>query len=254
LPSAFAQSRPNSGFGDFQLSTAVVNALEDSRYRTPRPIQRETIPAYLSGRDVMGLAQTGTGKTSAFDAPILHRLASEESRRTRLLILAPTRELATQIEREISVLARYTHISTLKDALLDSVLSENDCTTGTVCMRKKRGATRTAKQLEERGRRAVALEGNISLSQLDRAVARFREKRLDILAATDIATLGLRVAGIDYVVNFNVPSTPDSYTRRIGRTGGSQAHGRARTFVKPNDRSWLRGTERQRGQRIRVCC
>ena len=113
LSSAFAQSRPNSSFGDFQLSTAVVHALEDSGYRTPRPIQCETIPAYLSGRDVMGLAQTGTGKTAAFAAPILHRLASEESRGTRVLILAPTRELATQIEREISVLARYTDVSTL---------------------------------------------------------------------------------------------------------------------------------------------
>ena len=374
LSSAFAQSRPNSSFGDFQLSTAVVNALEDSGYRTLRPIQCETIPACLSGRDVMGLAQTGTGKTAAFAAPILHRLASEESRGTRVLILAPTRELATQIEREIAVLARYTDVSTLtvfggvpirqqsrrldarpdivvgcpgrvldllqrgvmdasgidtlvldeadhmfdmgfkrdlkrilaklpkrrqnlwfsatmprevrdlanellsdphvvdlastspneriehflyavpeggKDALLNRVLSEDDCTTcDRVFMRTKHRAKRTAKQLEERGRRAVALQGNMSQSQRDRAMAGFREGRFDILVATDIAARGLHVAGVDYVVNFDVPTTPDSYTHRIGRTGRSETSGRACTFVTPNDRAWLRDTERVLGQRI----
>ena len=373
LSSAFAQPRPNSGFGDFQLSTAVVNALEDSGYRTPRPIQCETIPACLSGRDVIGLAQTGTGKTAAFAAPILHRLASEESRGTRVLILAPTRELATQIEREISVLARYTDVSTLtvfggvpirqqsrrldagpdivvgcpgrvldhlqrgamdssgidtlvideadhmfdmgfqrdlkrivaklpkrrqnllfsatmprairdlangllsnphvvdlpstspneriehflyavpeegKDDLLNRVLSEDDCTTAIVFMRTKHRAKRTAQQLKERGRRAVALQGNMSQSQRDRAMAGFREGRFDILVATEIAARGLHVAGVDYVVNFDVPSTPNSYTHRIGRAGGSQASGRACTFITPSDRSWLRDTERVLGQRI----
>jgi ATP-dependent RNA helicase RhlE len=322
---------------------------------------------------VIGLAHTGTGKTAAFAAPILHRLASEGFRGTRVLILVPTRELATQIEREITVLARYTDVSTLrifggvpvgpqlrqlearpdivvgcpgrvldllrrgpmdvsnvdtlvldeadqmfdmgfrrdlerilaklpkrrqnllfsatmpreirdlanellsdphvvdlastspneriehflyavpeerKDDLLNRVLSEDDCTTAIVFMRTKYRAKRTAQQLEERGRRAVALQGNMSQSQRDRAMAGFREGRFDILVATDIAARGLHVAGVDYVVNFDVPSTPDSYTHRIGRTGRSQASGRACTFVTPNDRAWLRDTERVLGQRI----
>lgn len=112
MPSALARPLPNASFGTFQLSASISNALEDSGYRTPRPIQSETLPASLARRDVFGLAPTGTGKTAAFAVPVLEHLAGEENGGTRALVLAPTRELATQIEQEIVVLARYTHVST----------------------------------------------------------------------------------------------------------------------------------------------
>ena len=137
-----------------------------------------------------------------------------------------------------------------KDGLLDRVLAKGDCTTAIVFMRTKHRAKRTAEVLGRRGRRAVALQGDMSQSQRDRAMAGFREGRIDILVATDIAARGLDVAGIDYVVNFDAPNTPETYMHRIGRTGRSDDCGRACTFLTPRDRSWLQRTERFLGERI----
>ena len=88
---------PGGEFGALGLSGAVLDAVRDAGYVVPTPIQREAIPLILRGRDVMGLAQTGTGKTAAFTLPIVERLAGGP-RRTRVLILTPTRELCVQVE------------------------------------------------------------------------------------------------------------------------------------------------------------
>src|SRR5690349_18477822 len=84
-------------FTDLGLSPAVLAAVRDAGYTQPTPIQREAIPLALSGRDLMGLANTGTGKTAAFTLPIVDRLVGGP-RRTRVLILTPTRELAAQVD------------------------------------------------------------------------------------------------------------------------------------------------------------
>src|SRR5436305_6323895 len=84
-------------FSGLGLSGAVLDAVRDAGYTEPTPIQRQAIPLILRGRDVMGLAQTGTGKTAAFTLPIIERLTGGP-RRTRVLILTPTRELCVQVE------------------------------------------------------------------------------------------------------------------------------------------------------------
>ncbi|MEZ4387228.1 MAG: DEAD/DEAH box helicase [Candidatus Krumholzibacteriia bacterium] len=99
-----------TGFDRFGLDQALVRGIRDAGFITPRPIQAETIPAGLAGRDVLGLAQTGTGKTAAFALPLLDRLLHDRRRAIRALVLAPTRELATQIAAEIRLLARHTPI------------------------------------------------------------------------------------------------------------------------------------------------
>ncbi|MCB1182322.1 DEAD/DEAH box helicase [bacterium] len=99
-----------TGFDRFALHDHIVRGIAAAGFDTPRPIQDETIPAGLAGRDVLGLAQTGTGKTAAFTLPLLHRLLERRSGGPRALILAPTRELATQIAEEIRVLARFTDL------------------------------------------------------------------------------------------------------------------------------------------------
>ncbi len=90
-------------FADLGLSEPLLRALHGANYTTPTPIQARTIPALLEGRDVLGIAQTGTGKTAAFALPVLHRLAQQgrraQPRSPRALVLAPTRELAVQIAR-----------------------------------------------------------------------------------------------------------------------------------------------------------
>jgi ATP-dependent RNA helicase RhlE len=373
LSSALAHSDSGSGFGRFQLDTALDDALRASGFHEPRPIQAETITACLAGRDVLGLSQTGTGKTAAFVLPILHRIVTEGISGPRALILAPTRELARQIDQDLRSLGRYTDVETAtvyggvamggqiralrrhpdvvvgcpgrvldllqqgvldlsavdmlvldeadhmfdmgffrdvrkilavlpkrrqnllfsatmprevrsladqvlrdpcvvelapsrpseaiehflysvdesrKRGLLDHVLSSDDCKSAIVFMRTKHRAKRTAQQLERRGLRAVALQGNMSQAQRDRAMAGFREGRFDVLVATDVAARGLDVAGVSYVVNFDVPASPDAYTHRIGRTGRSGASGKACTFVTSADRGWVRATERALGARI----
>ena len=88
-------------FADFNLLSPLLEALTDAGYTTPTPIQSQAIPSVLTGRDLCGIAQTGTGKTAAFALPILHRLAGRTGapRRgaCRVLVLSPTRELASQI-------------------------------------------------------------------------------------------------------------------------------------------------------------
>src|SRR2546422_11352712 len=85
-------------FDHLGLDPALVKAVDAIGYEAPTPIQREAIPAILAGRDVLGTAQTGSGKTAAFLLPILQRLAKQPAGRTRVLVLTPTRELAAQIE------------------------------------------------------------------------------------------------------------------------------------------------------------
>lgn len=321
----------------------------------------------------MGLAQTGTGKTAAFALPILQRLIEEPGEGPLALILAPTRELAIQIDAEIRMLAKFTRIQSTtifggvsagrqiqalrrrpeivvgcpgrvldllqqrkldlsevetlvldeadhmfdmgflpdikkilaalpkerqnllfsatmpkaireladrildrphvveiahtapalriehalypiaegrKQDLLDTILAEEDCKTAIIFTRTKHRAKRLGLRLANGGHRAVALQGNMSQPQRDRAMSGFREGRFDILVATDIAARGLDVAGIDYVINFDPPNTPETYTHRIGRTGRSEASGKACTFVTREDRDWVRDTERVLGSPI----
>ena len=99
-----------STFSDLELDERILEALTSEGYQTPTPVQSETIPALMSGRDVMGIAQTGTGKTAAFALPILHHLANEQpgsGRPIRALMLTPTRELAAQIAERLRVYGRH---------------------------------------------------------------------------------------------------------------------------------------------------
>jgi ATP-dependent RNA helicase RhlE len=97
-------------FQQFNLHPNVAAGATSAGYVTPTPIQMQAIPPILQGRDAMGLAQTGTGKTAAFVLPILHRLMKGKGRRVRALIVAPTRELAEQIHEAIATLGRHTHL------------------------------------------------------------------------------------------------------------------------------------------------
>ena len=104
-------SRPGAGFSQFDLRSSLQKGIEGLGFVDPRPVQAETIPAGLAGRDVLGLAQTGTGKTAAFALPILERLLADPKRGPRALIVVPTRELAMQIHTEFRALAKFTEMT-----------------------------------------------------------------------------------------------------------------------------------------------
>ena len=104
-------------FEGLGLNQPILRALKEIDYTQPTPIQEQTIPALLEGRDILGIAQTGTGKTASFALPMLNRLTKNPARATRGcprgLILAPTRELAVQISDNIRTYAKYLHLRTL---------------------------------------------------------------------------------------------------------------------------------------------
>lgn len=102
-----------NSFEDFKLNRQLLNAIEEAGYTTPTPIQQKSITPILAGQDLMGVAQTGTGKTAAYVLPILMRLKYAQGDDPRALILSPTRELAMQIEADIRVLGKYTDLRTV---------------------------------------------------------------------------------------------------------------------------------------------
>ena len=312
----------------------------------------------LEGRDLLGLAQTGTGKTAAFVLPILQRLTKGPVRQVRALIVSPTRELAEQIHQTIVDLGKNTRVRSVAiyggvskrpqvaalqrgaeivvacpGRLLDHigdgsidlsqldvlVLDEADmmCDMGflpdirrilahlpaqrqtlffcatmpeeirnlshdilsdpatvqigvvapaktvshalypvpeglktrlllamfrqmptkrlLVFTRTKHRARRLARALEGHDYRVAALQGNMAQNRRQEALDSFRDGTHDILVATDIASRGIDVSEISHVINFDMPTTVDAYTHRIGRTGRAQHTGRAFTFTTVAD-------------------
>ncbi len=100
-------------FADFKFNKQILRAIEEAGYTEPTPIQEKAIPPILAGQDVMGVAQTGTGKTAAFVLPLLMKLKYAQGDDPRALILSPTRELAMQIETHIQLFARHTDLRTV---------------------------------------------------------------------------------------------------------------------------------------------
>jgi len=361
------------GFAQFDLDPVLHRGIAAAGFVEPRPIQTQALPAALEGRDVLGLAQTGTGKTAAFALPILQRMLAGQKPGPRVLVLAPTRELAAQISNEIRTLARFTRIqvatvfggvsvhsqrsalsrrpeivvacpgrlldlmqqrivrldrvetvildeadhmfdmgflpdirrilaalpkerqnllfsatmpreirgladrilrnpqvvdvasstplstiehalypvdNTRKLALLQRILNDDELGSAIVFTRTKHRARKIARQLEGSGHRAVALQGNMSQGQRERAMNGFRKRRFDVLVATDIAARGIDVEQVSHVVNFDMPNTTDAYTHRIGRTGRSERQGKAYTFVTGEDHELVFKVEKRLGEAI----
>lgn len=342
-------------------------------YTIPTPIQKQSIPVILSGRDVMGLAQTGTGKTAAFSLPILQRLLQGPRSCVRALIVAPTRELAQQIHEAIVELCKNTGLNSmtlyggvninpqikslktgveivvacpgrlldhvqqrtinldkvevlvldeadqmfdmgflpsirrilrflpkkrqtllfsatmpsainelahdvlhqpvtvevnrsvpagsvqqvlfpisqhLKSDLLIKLLQKTTINSVLVFTRTKRGAKQVAIKLEQAGFRATSLQGNLSQNKRMSAMNGFRDGTLQILVATDIAARGIDVTSISHVINYDMPSTVESYIHRIGRTGRADKEGEAYTLTTDDDRDLIRKIERVLGNQL----
>ncbi|MCY1070592.1 DEAD/DEAH box helicase [Nannocystis sp. RBIL2] len=363
-----------TGFAALDLPEPLQQALRDLGYETPSPIQSQTIPHLLAGRDLLGQAQTGTGKTAAFALPILARL--DRSRPIlQALVLTPTRELAIQVAEalhryaahlpgfrvmpiyggqsygpQLATLARGVHVvvgtpgriidhlhrgsldlSHLRHVVLDeademlrmgfiddveTILSATPPTRQTalfsatlpppirriaqmhlrepvevtiagksrtadnirqrywvvsgvhkldaltrileaetfdamiVFARTKLATDELAERLQARGFAAAAINGDLPQAQRERTIAMLRDGAIDILVATDVAARGLDVDRISHVMNYDVPTDPESYVHRIGRTGRAGRSGEAILFVAPRERGLLRMIERATRQPI----
>ena len=98
------------GFETLGLNPALLKAVQELGFKHPTPIQTKAIPPVLDGRDMIGCAQTGTGKTAAFLLPVMHRLMAGQKGGTRVLVLEPTRELAAQVEEDFRDLGKHSHL------------------------------------------------------------------------------------------------------------------------------------------------
>ena len=354
------------------LLPELRRAVAEEGYAAPTPIQAQAIPHLLAGRDLIGCAQTGTGKTAAFILPILQYLALNKRpagrNRARVLILAPTRELAAQIdasaatygrhlrfshavvfggvsqfrqvqalsrgldilvatpgrlldlmqqghavlaaveifvldeadrmldmgffpdirrviaklpprrrslffsatmEPEVVALARTlvqdaVHVTiaheapaverirqkvlfverTDKDPLLVSLLSDSRWDRVLVFTQMKHMANKVARKLDAAGVTAAVIHGNKSQGARTEALARFKDGRVRVLVATDIAARGLDVDGISHVINYDLPVEPEVYIHRIGRTARAGAGGDAVSFCSAGEREFLRAIEK----------
>jgi ATP-dependent RNA helicase RhlE len=178
---------------------------------------------------------------SATMPPEIRGLADAVLRRPAVIELGHSKPAAT-IAHALVPLAEHA-----KQPELEQLFASPDFRSAIVFLRTKRRARFLAQRLEARGHRAIALQGNMSQAQRERALRGFRERRFDVLVATDLAARGLDIANVSHVVNFDVPGTPDAYTHRIGRTGRSGASGQALTFVTAGDASAVRAIERRLG-------
>jgi ATP-dependent RNA helicase RhlE len=367
-------------FADLGLAAPLLGALAVEGYTTPTPIQSRAIPTVLSGRDLCGIAQTGSGKTAAFALPILQRLSAAPRRPVpkscRALVLSPTRELASQLAdgfrsygarvpistavifggvpigpqqrrlsrgvdvlvatpgrlldlsdsgslvlssvevlvldeadrmldlgfihalkrivrllplrrqtllfsatmpRTIAALAEDFLVEPVKVAvtppattvqsvdqhvvfvssdrkrdLLAAFLSDPLFKRVLVFTRTKHGADRVVRHLVGADIEAIAIHGNKSQPQRERALANFRDGRARVLVATDIAARGIDVDGVSHVINFDLPNVPEDYVHRIGRTARAGEPGVAIAFCSDEERSHLREIEKLTRVSIRV--
>jgi superfamily II DNA/RNA helicase len=135
-------------------------------------------------------------------------------------------ERKADIEHRFRAVSRETRI----DALVEELGADRDL--ALVFVRTKRGADRLVKKLETAGVRAVAMHGNKTQGQRERALAAFESGRVDTLVATDVAARGIDVSGISHVINFDAPDDRETYVHRVGRTGRAGASGIGITFVE----------------------
>ena len=357
-------------FQDLKIDEVILKAIREVGYDTPTPIQEKAIPVVLSGRDLLGCAQTGTGKTAAFAIPMLQRMGRPqpgEARPVRGLILTPTRELALQIYENLCQYGRYTgrvaavifggvsqnpqvealqngadilvatpgrlwdlmgqklldigqvecfvldeadrmldmgfindvkrivkclpkkrqtllfsatmpqeiadladsmlhkpaHISIVPAAtpveliqqdvylvekkakrdLLRAVLEERSLPQTLVFTRTKHGADRVARDLSRAGIPAKSIHGDKSQSARQNALKQFKDYKIPVLVATDIAARGIDISELPLVINYDLPNVPETYVHRIGRTGRAGQEGTALSFCDPSELPYLKDIE-----------
>jgi len=359
-------------FTDLGLAEPILKALAAKKYATPTPIQTQAIPVLLQGKDLCGIAQTGTGKTAAFALPSLDHFARNPKptplQGCRMLVLSPTRELAAQIAQSFRDYGRFMKLSvevvfggvpinrqiralgrgvdivvatpgrlldlidqrafTIKDteifvldeadqmmdmgfihplkriakllpkerqnlffsatmpkeiealasqflhnpvkvsvapqsttaerirqqatfvnqaekqALLTLTVKDEAINRALIFTRTKHGADRVVRFLEGAGIQAFAIHGNKSQGQRTTALQAFRDGRVKLLVATDIAARGIDVSGVSHVINFELPNVPEQYVHRIGRTARAGAEGIAISFVADDEKPYLKAIER----------
>jgi ATP-dependent RNA helicase RhlE len=369
-------------FSELGLIEPLQKAVAHEGYTTPTPIQEQAIPFVLAGRDILGCAQTGTGKTASFVLPLLQRMHEQKlasgnsSHQLKALILTPTRELATQIHESIETYGKFLKLKSVviyggvsqsrqvsdlrrgcdfivatpgrlmdlmnqnyivlngieyfvldeadrmldmgfvhevkriiarlpkkrqtlffsatmppaiqslvqvlltnpvaitvtpestttelvdqklyyvqkneKRALLHHLLKSTPRESVLVFTRTKHGADRVARDLNHSGFNATAIHGDKTQQARERSLQGFKDGKMQILVATDIAARGIDIDDLGLVVNFDLPNIPETYIHRIGRTGRAGAFGKAISFCDFEEKIYLKDIQKLIGQVVPV--
>ena len=369
-------------FKELGIIDVLLEAIQDEGYTNPTPIQKQAIPTLLKGNDLLGCAQTGTGKTAAFGVPILQNLYKKQAgnigrRKIRALIVTPTRELAIQIGESFTAYGKYTGLNntvifggvkqgsqtnvlrqgvdilvatpgrlldlmnqgfiSLKDIeyfvldeadrmldmgfihdikkiiaklpqkrqslffsatmapeivklshkilghhpekvtvnpeqttaekvkqtvyfvnkqnkpkLLVHLLQAESYYSVLVFSRTKYGADKIVRWLTKAGIGAAAIHGNKSQNARQRALGNFKDGKIHVLVATDIAARGIDIDHLSLVINFDLPNIPESYVHRIGRTGRAQSSGVAISFCNLEEQAFLKDIQKLINKKIEV--
>lgn len=365
-------------FDELNLYPHLLDALKELDYTTPTPIQEQSIPSLLEGKDLFGCAQTGTGKTAAFALPILQHLEPDGpikgKRPIRCLVLAPTRELANQICDSFKAYGKHSKLRTMvifggvnqnkqvnqlnagvdilvatpgrlldlmnqghvhlskithfvldeadrmldmgfihdikkilprlpknkqniffsatisptimelagtilfdpvnvrvtpvsstaeiveqfvyyvekadKRAFLKQLIKSENISHAIVFTRTKHGADRVARELTKSGHKAEAIHGDKSQNARERALAGFKNRTVSFLVATDIASRGIDIDQLEYVINFEIPEVAETYVHRIGRTGRAGSSGIAYTMCSSDEKNYLKAIQKLINQQI----
>jgi ATP-dependent RNA helicase RhlE len=368
-------------FEELNLIPPILKALKDENYEEPTSIQERAIPIVLEGRDVLGSAQTGTGKTAAFSIPIIQHLVKKEDniskkRKISTLIVTPTRELAIQIGESITTYAKYTDVTNTvifggvkqgkqtdalkksvdilvatpgrlldliqqgfislkeieffvldeadrmldmgfindikkiikllpkkrqslffsatmpksivelsnkilvnpkkvavdvtssaadtvqqlvyftnkksKSNLLLHILNQYSMDQVLLFSRTKHGANRIVRNLHKKKINAAAIHGDRSQNQRQKALADFKNGKIKVLVATDIAARGIDIDKLRYVINYDIPNEPETYVHRIGRCGRAGEEGIAISISEPEENAYVKDIEKLIKQKIEV--
>lgn len=368
-------------FTDLGIIKPILKAIQEEGYTNPTPIQEQSIPVLLDRKDLLGCAQTGTGKTAAFTIPILQHLFNSKNdykgkRKIRSLIITPTRELAIQIAENITSYGKYTGIKnavifggvkqraqtdtlrqgtdilvatpgrlldlnsqgyiSLRDVkyfvldeadqmldmgfihdikkiiaklpakrqslffsatmpnsivelsgkilgnpqkitiqpkqataekveqalyfvskanktpLLINILEANQNASVLVFSRTKHGADKIVKKLNKANIKSAAIHGNKSQGARQRALGDFKDGKLNVLIATDIAARGIDVEELSLVINYDLPNIPETYVHRIGRTGRAKASGIALSFCNAEEKAYLKDIQKLINQQVPI--
>lgn len=368
-------------FTDFNLIKNLQEAIDEIGYKNPTPIQEQAIPIILDEKDLVGTAQTGTGKTAAFAIPIinyLHKLVSSSKRvkKIRTLVLTPTRELAIQIGENFEAYSKYTKIKTLvifggvsqvpqvdklkegmdvlvatpgrlldlhkqgfidldhlhhlvldeadlmldmgfindvkkvikltpenrqtllfsatmpiaireladmflknpkyvsvapvssaadivkqkvyfvekedKRKLLLHIIQNDNLKNMLIFTRTKGGADNVAKFLKKNNITAEAIHGDKSQNARQRVLNNFKDKEIDFLVATDVASRGIDIDSLPFVLNYELPNVPETFVHRIGRTGRAGNEGMAISFCGRDEKPYLQDIEKLIRKKIKV--
>src|SRR2546430_2223952 len=220
----------------------------------PTPIQLRAFPIVLAGKDLIGTAQTGTGKTAPFALPILTLLAKHAASERLAAWVVPDPPLVELgVRRSPAETVRhavYPVAAEQKFDLLMALLERTNFDSALIFCRTKYGADRIAHQLKQ-GKHAVAvLHSNRTQRERIEALEGFKSGKYEVMVATDIASRGLDIAGVSHVINYDVPEHPEDYVHRIGRTGRAQKVGDAFTLMSGPELPALQAIERFIGQKI----